>query len=86
MKINGVACYIDGVVYRLPRPYRHYHLTRVLIARGIDPVLMGPNEQGFWVLNGVFISRYIARRLNDITNQAIKTPHYKDTIFSEDFW
>lgn len=86
MIIKGVACIIDGVVYCLPRPYRHYHLIRVLIHRGIDPSRMGPHEQGFWVLDGIFINRYIARKLIDVTKQNIIEPHYKDTIFSEDLW
>lgn len=85
LQIKGVACIIDGVVHCLPPPYRHYHLVRVLISKGVDPTKMFPQYQGFWILNGIFINRIKAAKIALINGQVAKL-YAPPELFSEDLW
>lgn len=83
-KIVGVAIRHRGVVCALPRPARHHHVIRAIVAATGD-VVGGDSEQGFVTSDGRFLGRISARALAQDNRQttAFQSPSH---LFSEDLW
>lgn len=83
--IERVAIRHDGIVYSLPRPARHCHVTWMMGEQlGLGPETM--HDQGFVTSTGRYVSReeacIIARQAGQIKNKTCP----EHVLFSEDVW
>ena len=74
----------NGVVYTLPKPYRHHHIIKMMINEydELAPII---GEQGFVTDTGKFLDRESAATLalqNGQCNELDSPPE----LFSEDLW
>lgn len=75
----------DGTFLALPKPNRHHHVLRALVAEGEKTPIIG--EQGFVDDKGNFLDRMQARMHAVECGQVEEDnlDHYRE-IFSEDLW
>jgi hypothetical protein len=76
-----VAIKINGLVFTLPKPYRHHHIISKLADLCVN-VYEHNDVQGF-IFNGEFVDRKEGAVLAEQTGYILKTP---PSLFSEDLW
>lgn len=91
-EILGVAVIFNCTMYCLPKPNRHHHVLRMI--RNTSPKnekgLYGPDQQGFYDANGLFLDREKAYIRAKETGQLQRDPnplkYQGNQLFSEDLW
>lgn len=84
--IMGVAIQYDGKIYSLPAPNRHHHVIRMIAAEnGVG--IAGPDVQGFYDTNNLFMTREEALDAAILWGQLKQGTIIKgNRLFSEDLW
>ena len=80
--IERAAVLVDGVVYDVPRPQRHWHAIR-LACEKLGREQLGPHDQGFVTSTGRFVRRPVAAR---IAFEAGQVPILLPRITTEHLW
>jgi hypothetical protein len=88
-KIVGVAIQYDGATFKLPRPYRHHDVIRMIA--GLNAVgIAGPDVQGFVTNHNRFLDRIEALAMVKTNGQlapgSIAQHPMRKALFSEDLW
>lgn len=83
-EIFGVAIIYNDNMYCLPKPNRHHHVIRMIGG------IRGPDTQGFYDANGLFLDRKQAYIRAQETGQLNRDPsplkYQGEELFSEDLW
>jgi hypothetical protein len=88
--ITHVAVRVDGVVWSLPKPFRHHHIIRVIAdltgATHID-CSESRGDQGFLDANGQYLDRKHALARALTLKQVLNEDDIRcGMLFSEDLW
>ena len=87
--IEGVAILFYGIVYSLPKPYRHHHIIRLLAheirVRNLKHDYFG--TEGFLTSEGKFVNRHEALDIFIAAKQEFIDPYiYSSGLYSENCW
>lgn len=77
---------IDGKVWSVPRPGRHYNVIQLMRESGYQGPVNGPDQQGFILSNGNFCRRKAAMRVAENVNQIIGGKPIGSVLTTEDLW
>lgn len=84
-RIISVAISAFGVISSLPAPARHHDVLRKLY--DFNPLLLGPDTQGFMTSAGRYVNRRDAAMIAIEAGQVVSTDLISaPELFSEDLW
>lgn len=91
--ITRVAVLFDGLVFSLPKPYRHHHVLRIMKHHSAakrwqnSSTLQGREVQGFVSSDGKFLDRYEALNVfKDSFQKWYDLNEYPSGLYSENCW
>ncbi len=84
--ITHVACRLNGVVWSLPKPFRHHHVLKMMFDHGTVWNDGDEKSQGFLDASGTYLTRREAEE-NAFANYQVKNGALIGGILtSEDLW
>lgn len=86
LPLTHVAIRVGGVVWSLPKPFRHHHIFQVMAHLGVTPTDGGERDQGFLDSAGRYLNRRQAL-VNASLHEQLKDGRTIGSILtSEDLW
>lgn len=82
--IERVAIVHNGIIYSLPRPFRHHDVMKVIWLESGSSKIDG--EQGFVTSDGRFVTREEARVIAEEAGQLLDCARDSDILLSEELW
>lgn len=83
--VHQAAIRQHGVLFTMPRPFRHADIIRAMVLAGVPPPISG--GQGFLLSNGAFATRKAAKLVAYRAAQITEARMEQGRVFcTEDLW
>lgn len=84
-RVECAAILNSGVVFQMPRPFRHHHLIRAMAQIGVPTPINATSAGGFVLSDGRFATRRQAKRYAYGAGQITRERYESQRVFcSED--